>query len=266
MGLSTAIDRSSGIPLYVQIRERILALIKERGLSAGEALPSEAELQATFAVSRATIRQTLGILERQGVVERRQGKGTYVALPRLPRALAELTSFTEHLAQQQLRSASRLLAFERLRAGHRPATAYSEDTPAPAEHFPGQDVVLFIRLRIANDTPVGVHTTFVPAWLADKIGLTDERLQREPGFSFYNALDRGGHQLAWADEHLLARGAGPAEADVLEVPRGAPVMSVLRLSRSAEGQLLEAVRAVYLGDKYDYVVHLERRAMGAMAI
>jgi GntR family transcriptional regulator len=264
MGLSPAIDRFSGIPLYVQIREQILALIQERGLQGGDALPSETELQEAFAVSRATIRHTLAILERNGVVERHQGKGTYVALPRLQRALPELTSFTEHLAEQQIRSASRLLAFERLQAGHPPAQTYSADTPSPAEHFPGQDVVLFVRLRIANDTPVGVHTTFTPDWLAEAIGLTGERLRQEPGFSFYSALDASGHQLAWADEHLVARGAGRAEADVLEVRLNAPVMSVLRLSRSASGQLLEAVRAVYLGDKYDYVVHLERRPTGGI--
>jgi GntR family transcriptional regulator len=185
-----------------------------------------------------------------------------VALPRLPRALPELTSFTEHLAEQRIRSASRLLAFERLQAAQPPAKTYSEDTPSAMEHFPGEEVVLFVRLRMANDTPLGVHTTFVPAWLADAIGLTDQRLRREPGFSFYSALDTSGHRLAWADEHLVARGAGPAEADVLGVRRGTPVMSVLRLSRSASGQLLEAVRAIYLGDKYDYVVHLERQATG----
>jgi GntR family transcriptional regulator len=259
--LASEIDRRSGIPLYLQIRQQVLALIDQRQLHAGEALPSETELQEAFHVSRATVRHTLALLEREGIVERHQGRGTFVALPRLRRKLPELTSFSEHLADQQIRSASSLLAFERLEDGDREARLrrLSEDEPNPAEHFPGQPVVRFKRLRLANDTAIGIHTTLTPAWLADRIGLTDARLRREPAFSFYAAIERSGHRLAWAEEHLVARGASRAEAEVLGVAPGTPVMSVLRLSRSGDDQLIEAVRAVYLGDKYDYVIHLERR-------
>jgi GntR family transcriptional regulator len=68
--LGAEIDRGSGIPLYVQIREQVLALIDGRKLAAGDALPSETELQDLFGVSRATIRHTLALLERDGLVER----------------------------------------------------------------------------------------------------------------------------------------------------------------------------------------------------
>lgn len=256
--LSTAIDRRSGIPLYLQIRDKVRALIAHHQLGAGDALPSEAELQQAFHVSRATVRHTLALLEREGTVERHQGRGTFVALPRLRRTLPELTSFSEHLAGQHIRSSSRLLAFERLQSGAAPTASVSADEPSPADHFPGHPVVRFIRLRLASDTPVGVHTTLTPAWLADAIGLTEEHLRRDPGFSFYAAIEGHGQRLAWAEEHLVARGAGPKEAELLGVRPGTPVMSVLRLSRSAGDEPIEAVRAVYLGDKYDYVIHLER--------
>lgn len=259
MALRAQIDRDSGVPLYLQIRQRMLALIEERRLGAGDALPSESELQERFGVSRATIRHTLALLERQGIVERHQGRGTFVALPRLRRKLPELTSFTEHLAEQRIRSSSRLLAFERLAEREAPRESVSQDEPMQAEHFPGQEVVRFVRLRLANDTPVGVHTTLTPGWLAEAIGLTEARLRNESGFSFYAAIEADGPGLAWAEEHLVARGAGPSEAALLGVRRGTPVMSVLRLSRSVHDELIEAVRAVYLGDKYDYVVQLERR-------
>jgi GntR family transcriptional regulator len=257
--LSAEIDRDRGVPLYLQIRQQVLALIDKRQLSAGDALPSENELRDLFRVSRATIRHTLALLERDGLVERHQGRGTFVALPRLSRTLPDLASFTEHLTEQRMRSSSRLVAFERLGAGESPRHSVSDDEPAPGEHYPGTEVVRFVRLRIANDTPVGVHTTLTPAWFAAAIGLTEAELLREPGFSFYAAIEGSGHRLAWAEEHLVARGAGMSEAALLGVSRGTPVMSVLRLSRSANDELVEAVRAIYLGDKYDYVVQLERR-------
>lgn len=259
MALGAEIDRASGIPLYLQIRQQVLALIDARKLAAGDALPSENELQALFGVSRATIRHTLALLERDGLVERHQGRGTFVALPRLSRALPELTSFSEHLMEQRLRSSSRLLAFDRLPPGAAPKRSVSDDEPRVDEHFPRNDVVRFVRLRIANDTPIGVHTTLTPAWFADAIGLTEAKLARDPGYSFYGAIERAGRHLTWAEEHLVARGSGPRESTLLGVQRRSPVMSVLRLSRSTDETLVEAVRAVYLGDKYDYVIHLERR-------
>jgi GntR family transcriptional regulator len=259
VALGAEIDRGSGIPLYLQIRQQVLGLIQARRLAAGDALPSENELQDLFGVSRATIRHTLALLERDGLVERHQGRGTFVALPRLSRSLPELTSFTEHLSEQRIRSSSRLIAFERLPPGAAPKRSVSDDEPRAGEHFSATDVVRFVRLRIANDTPVGVHTTLTPAWLADTIGLTEAALSREPAFSFYGAIERSGRRLMWAEEHLVARGSGPRESTLLGVPRRTPVMSVLRLSRSADEKLVEAVRAVYLGDKYDYVVQLERR-------
>lgn len=253
------VERTSGVPLYVQIKARMVALIEEQHLTPGDALPSEPELQERFGVSRATVRHALAQLERDGLIERHQGRGTFVALPRLQRSLPELTSFSEHLAEQGIRSSSQLLAFDRLEPGQRPTRVVSDDEPDSGRYFPEQVVVRFIRLRLANATPIGLHTTATSAEVAEAIGLTAERLRDEPGFSFYAALERTGHVLDLAEEHLAARGAGRLEAQLLGVARGTPVMSVLRVSRGEDGTLLETVRAVYLGDKYDYMVHLERR-------
>lgn len=251
--------RGSGIPLYLQVREAIVAFIEEQGLRPGDALPSEAELQARFGVSRATVRQTLELLEREGRIERHQGKGTFVAVPRLHRDLPDLTSFTEHLEGQGLRSASELIAFERLAPGVPPSTRVSDDEP-PLEVFGGPAaLVRLVRVRLANDAPVGIHTTILPADVADRVGLSEEVLRRDRGVSLYRLLESGGEAPSWAEEHLHARGASAAEARLLGVRAGTPVMSVLRLTRNGEGRLIEAVRAVYLGDKYDYVIELERR-------
>jgi DNA-binding GntR family transcriptional regulator len=64
--------------------------------------------------------------------------------------------------------------------------------------------------------------------------------------------------LSGAEEHLYARLLTPTEADLLGVASTTAAVSVLRLSRQEGGRLLEAVRAVYLGDKYDYVITLNR--------
>lgn len=255
----SSLERGSGIPLYLQVRDAIIALIEERQLRPGDAIPSETDLQARFGVSRATVRQTLELLEREGRVERHQGKGTFVAVPRLKRDLPDLTSFTEHLEDQGLRAASELVAYERLEPGVMPSTRISDDEPPLDKFGPQTSLVRLVRLRLANDVPVGIHTTILPADVADRVGLSEELVRRDRSLSLYELLEAGGEAPNWAEEHLDARGANRAEARLLDVRTGTPVMSVLRLTRNQQGRLIEAVRAVYLGNKYDYVVELQRR-------
>jgi GntR family transcriptional regulator len=248
------------------VAERVRDLIERDGLVPGTPLPSEAELQQRFGVSRATVRQALQELAFDGLVERRQGRGTFVAVAQLERALPELTSFSEHLASKGLASSSRLLRYDRLvRRGRRWARQAgagplpSPDAPSPSVFAPFQfPVVCVVRLRLANRTPVGIHTTLVPAEVAEAIGFTEERLRRDGRLSLYTCLEAGGYALDVAEEHLRARLFTRAEAELLGVDAKTAAMSVLRLTRHVDGRLLEAVRAVYLGDKYDYVVSLER--------
>ena len=82
-----ALDRRPGLALYAAVEEALEALIKERGLAPGDALPAEQELQTLFGVSRATVRQALGQLERRHIVERHQGRGTFLAIPTMELSL-----------------------------------------------------------------------------------------------------------------------------------------------------------------------------------
>jgi len=247
------IERRRGVALYREVEERIEALVRADGLGPGDALPGEAELQVRFGVSRATVRQALAELERRGVVERRQGRGTFVSLPPMERALPELTGFTEHTRSRGLRPSGRLLDY-----GHRVASADDETHPFP----PGTPLVRVVRLRAANDVAVGLHTVHVPTAIAEAVGFTEERLRAEPGASFYALLGAGGVALAWAEERLSARAASAEEAALLGAAVGAPMMRVVRVSRDDRDRVVEVVRADYLGAKYDYVVQLERRADG----
>lgn len=75
------LDRSSAIPLYVQLSQ----IIKQRILAgdwqeAGGQLPTEPELSAEFEIARGTVRQALSQLESEGIVRRERGRGTFIAL------------------------------------------------------------------------------------------------------------------------------------------------------------------------------------------
>ena len=258
-------EERARLPLYVQVADWIRAEIARERLEPGTMLPSEADLQRRFDVSRATVRQAVQELAFAGVVKREQGRGTFVAVPPLERALPELTSFSEHLASKGLVSSSRLINWEAV-SGPREREGQPLPSPdAPDPRLFGHSSLRLaraIRLRLANDRPIGLHTTLVPLAIAEAIGFTEERLRRNERLSLYAELERAGFRLSEAEEHLRARLLARPEAALLGVPQSTAAMSVLRLTRDESSRLLEAVRAVYLGDKYDYVVSLKRKQAG----
>ncbi len=77
--MDVRLDRSRGIPLYLQLIDRLQDLIDRGAVHPGGRLPSEHAIEARYGVSRATVRQALGHLEAEGVILRHQGKGTFVA-------------------------------------------------------------------------------------------------------------------------------------------------------------------------------------------
>ena len=73
------LDAKTPIPLYEQLKNLLLSQISSGVYSIGERLPAEAELCSKYEVSRVTVRRALDDLVADGALERRQGKGTYVA-------------------------------------------------------------------------------------------------------------------------------------------------------------------------------------------
>src|SRR6266566_4469877 len=77
------LDRRSSVPLYYQLQELLHQQIASGRFRVGDALPSEGELCRIFGVSRMVVRQALDVLEDDGEIIRQQGKGTFVAEPKL---------------------------------------------------------------------------------------------------------------------------------------------------------------------------------------
>jgi GntR family transcriptional regulator len=173
----------------------------------------------------------------------------------MERGLPELTSFSEHVRARGICASSILVDYARVTAGNIAETRL---------FGPAQQLVEVVRLRLANDEPIGLHTVYLPVEVAERIGFTREALSLDRSLSLYELLGQNGIRLVWAEEHLRARRALPHEARLLGVHRGTALMSVRRLTRDDRDQLVEIVRAVYLGNKYDYVVQLERGATGSV--
>jgi GntR family transcriptional regulator len=88
------LDQNNAVPLYKQLKEAVLGQILSGHLRAGDQLSTEQELSAQYGVSRITVRNAVTELVNEGYLQKRQGKGTFVCLPKIKRKAVHLLSFT----------------------------------------------------------------------------------------------------------------------------------------------------------------------------
>lgn len=242
--IDLVLDRDAPIPLYYQIREYFRRAIAEGQLKPGDLLPSDNELAAQFGIGKMTVRQAMNDLVHEGLIYRYRGKGTFVAFPKFQHPLQKLASFTEDMLSRGMRPGSRILFF-----GH---VAADNQVAASLHVPPGKSVLRVRRLRLADDTPVGIHDSY----LAPAISFSQEDLERRG--SLYALLEERGITLAEAEETLEAIAARKEEAALLDLCQGFPLLLVSRVVFASGGEPLEYVRALYRSDLYRYCIRLKR--------
>ena len=222
---------------HVQVREHVRTLVE--GAEPGTPAPSERELVAQFGVARMTVRQAMDALVVEGLLERMPGRGTFVARPR--RRVGMLSGYTEDMRQRGLLPESQTLLARREQAG--PGVARALDIS------PGDAVIHWKRLRRGNGQVICIEDAYLNEVLLPGF------LQSGMPTSLYEALDSRGLRPTWAEDSITADVAGPEEATVLEVPKGAPLLRVARRAL-VEQRPVEVSRSTYRADRFTMYVQL----------
>jgi GntR family transcriptional regulator len=228
------IDIRSPVPKYSQLRTILLDVIAEAAVD--DPAPSERELMARFGVARMTARKAVDHLVAEGRLYRVQGKGTYVARPKIEMPL-RLSSFTEDMRARGLHPGSRELDRRVVPAGRTLAASLQVGIDA--------EIVVLERLRLADGVPMAIERCHVPASVAP--GLVSADLTNR---SLYAYLEQEHGIVLDAGEQLIeATVIDPADARVLAIP---PTSAVLLLTRrsSARGVPVEYVVSTYRADRY----------------
>lgn len=214
--------RSNGTPVYKRIQESIRQRIDSSELKPGDPVDSERELARIHAVSLMTARHALAGLEREGLVERRRGAGTFVAPPKIH--FNKLMSYTEHMSSRGLSPRSRVLA----------ARIVEQDAEVAARlGLPATGALVKIeRLRLTGEEPFALETCYLPS--REFAGLVEAPLGRT---SLFGILEHDfAVELAYADEEVDATAADANVAELLSVPRGAPVLRIRQVIYSTKGR------------------------------
>lgn len=243
--LLSSLSPESDIPLYSQLVRIVKRNITAGTLSAGELLPSESELCKTFDVSRSTVRQAIGSLESEGLVVRKQGRGTFVAEPKMRRKTENVYSFTSEISSMGLTPSSTLIEFEII--------APTPDLMKVLElTSPDASIYRFTRIRNVNDEPLILETSFYPQYIYPK--LTRELLKTH---SFYSLLYEVGIAPAYAVDSYEAVVLGRQEAELLSCRPGNCAFSVQRRTRTETGMIYEYTQSLIRADRVtlDILLH-----------
>src|SRR5262249_24205903 len=153
------------IPLYHQLKTLLLEQIRTGEMKPNDRLPAEDELAATHGVSKATVRQALNELAIAGVLRREQGRGTFVAEPKLAQGPREMTSFTDEMRSRGLHPTSKVLIQDVIKA--------EADVAEKLRIAEGSQVMRLKRLRLADGEPMGIQTAYLLLALAPQLDQED---------------------------------------------------------------------------------------------
>ena len=134
-------------PLALQVRDEIQALIAAKGLGPGDQLPSEADLAMRYSVARTTVREALKLLEQDGQIAVRHGRGRFVATQFVKQPITRLESVTEMMAR---------LGFEVVNRVYSVCETPATDEQASALRLAPRAPVLVLerlRLRVGDGSP-----------------------------------------------------------------------------------------------------------------
>jgi GntR family transcriptional regulator len=228
--------RKNGTPAYKRIQDSILKRIEHGELKPGDSVDSERLLARLHGVSLMTARHALVGLEREGLVERRHGAGTFVSAPKIH--FNKLMSFSEQLAGRSLESSSRVVALKVVDDEHEIAARLS---------LPGASRLLKLeRIRYGSDEPFAVETCYFSA--EEFRGLSRASLERG---SLFTLMEKDyGVSIAHADEEIDATGADPELARLLGVHKGYPVLRIRQTIYSAQGKPILYVLGMYRADRH----------------
>ncbi len=234
------------LPLYQRLRDEIARQIATHVWGPGEAIPTEAELAATHGVAIGTVRKAVQSLVDDGLVERFQGRGTFVRRPSFDSSLFRFLRFQGADGRHDVPD-SKILSRDRLEG--------PEDVTRSLQLPARTAVIRLLRQRLLAARPV----------LAEEIWLPESRFhpllampEDQIGALLYPTYERFcGEIVASAEETLTVEAAQDPYASILGLSPGAPVVLIERLAFGFHGEPLEWRRSRAAASTFRY--HIEIR-------
>ena len=233
------------LPRHAQIRETIRHRVLDGTYAPHSLMPSESRMMAAFGVSRITIRQALGDLQKEGLIFKLPGKGSFVAKPKAFQNLSRLQGFGEAMTPSGYETFSQVLSLRQVAAADQVARCLRLRA--------GDPVCEVQRLRYLNREPISVDVSYFPPAIGERLAQTD-LATRDIFVILENDL---GHALTHADLQIEAISADESLARHLRIAEGSPLLRIERLTHAGD-RPIDFEYLYYRGDAFQYRLRIDR--------
>ncbi|MDK8264384.1 GntR family transcriptional regulator [Pseudomonas sp. SORGH_AS199] len=240
-----SLSSDARLPLYQRLRDQLAEQIANNRWRPGEAIPTEAALSAEYQLSTGTVRKAIDALVSEGILERQQGRGTFIRRAQFQSSLFRFFRFQTVSGERQVPE-SRILSIEPVAA----PSAVAQALGLPADAL----VIRIVRVRLLEVKPVLAEEIWLPRQRFQ--ALLEIDLSREGPLLYPIYEEVCGQVVASAEETLTAESVNDVHARLLQVPVNSPVIVIERLARDYAGSPLEWRRSRGHAEHFRYSVDI----------
>ncbi len=234
------LDQNIVTPLYQQLKEVLAAAVESGEYGYGTCIPSESELSEKYKISRITVRKAITELVKEGVLEKHQGKGTFVEKPKLERKIIEFVSFSTACAYNGMRPGSKVIKREIREPDE------SERRELLIE--PGDHVIHIQRLRYADGDLLLLENNYFSYKPFSYLMQSDLETK-----SLYEVLKEHGVRLSSAKKTLELSLATFAIASQLNIRPNSPLFRLKGIVYDDASRPVHLSLQFIRGDRYKFV-------------
>lgn len=239
------VDANNNIPLYLQVKDILVKRIQNQTWRSNTLISTEQKLMEEFNVSRTTIRQAINMLVQEGLLEKRQGKGTVVKPQKLAGNLGRLKGFAEEVLEKGLVPNSKLLRSR--------FTALLHHDKSMLQVSEEEKILIIERIRFADNMPIALERSCWPEEIGQILMNHDLNTAQ-----YYEILESNHIFLKRAHVKISAINATLHEADMLGIRGGEAMLEMTRLSFGLDDRPIEYTKTKYRSDQYHYDIEVTR--------
>lgn len=223
--------KNKEIPAYIKLENEIRDRIKNGILKIGDKLESEREFSASYKISRMTVRQAIGNLVNEGILERKKGLGTFICAPKVTQN--NIASFTDMVSRMGLKAQTEVVNFKKC----------SEDNQYSSE-FNGEILYEIERRRIAENEVIGIEKAYIPSDIIGNI-----KISALEG-SLFKYLEEQGIVIKGSEAKIQSVLMNSNYQKLFETDKNIPLLMVESRYLNNDDKLIFIERSVYNCDRF----------------
>lgn len=239
------VDKNSQIPLYIQLIEIIKDMINNNELQEGHYLMSERDICKIQNVSRMTVNKAIINLVNEGVLERRQGKGTFVSYKKQKLTYEKMQGFTEIANEKKIKVKNEILKFKL----DKPNDLVKEYLQIKDDSF----LVFHIeRVRFVDEDPTILEKIYIPEYMCPN--LNEDLINKNSLYKLYR--EKYMHKTQMAKQVINPIALDKTQSKLLNVDLSSLALKIDRVVFTDKEDVLEYTSSLFITDKHQYEIIL----------